>query len=1208
MMLAAMLGILKAGGAYVPLDSEHPSERLKSVVEQAQTPIIVSQSALVGKLSSIVAAGEHVQTVLFVDDAVWAPPFDGIAMTSREAWAAEEPHPLDSDVGPDDLMTVLFTSGSTGKPKGVMLNHRGYTNRLAWMQSAFPLKPGDRVAQRTSCGFDISVWELFWPLMYGATVCPVDRAVTRDPWQLSDWMRQRRINVMHFVPSHFVEFLNSIAHDVEFPDLRWLVFSGEALSASVIRRWMDRYGTRVGLANLYGPTEASIDVTCHIIDRMPEADERIPIGTAIDNAHLVVLGEAMLPCARGQLGELWIGGIAIARGYLRNPEATAKAFHANPFPHIPGKWLYRTGDLATQSEDGTFHFHGRIDTQVKIRGFRIELGEVEAILGSHPTVSEVAATVIDGADGHPQLVAAVAARTGDPGALRQFLKERVPDYMVPHRIEVMASLPKNENGKLDRKALFARCAAPPLGGPKNAAPNEMVLGPAQRWIVRYFDPPHAWFGFTRVRYTKQLDLGSFQRAVDFVVESNGALRASFHREGDKWIQRIADRVATPVQIVDGSRMSDAELDAAIQELMTQTCDRMRIEKAPLFHVILVTLADASCEIAMLAHHLVGDLLSGQTLFAQVWRRYADLLGRSELDANRAARAPGSYTDYVNVLEDARTSGALDEHLAYWRARFESAPSFDFAADFEGGLNEEASSAREVLELDEERTRALMAASKGVYKSSLYHLLLAPVYRAIGRCTGRSSVILSHRSHGRDLGGGRTFFDAVGNFAVNFPVCVDLRQDDDWPSLVRRIADEFARLPMNGVTYDLVGDRLSEKIYPDHKLTPIRVNYLGNRTIVPSKLFVTRREDRDQRYATPGQKRTTLIEIFLEVSNGRLRIDIDYSRNIYSSRTIGRLSAEIGALLQEISAAAPSQRAAETAGGLAVVRSPAANGGHRKLTATGEALRDRVAIITGAGCGIGKTTALLFARNGARLVIVSRSEEQARGCVSEIERVGGRAIGVCADVSNPADVDRLVARCVERFGGLDILVNGTHVPSVATFAESPMEHWRRVAEVNLFGAYYCGRATIPQLLARGGGKIINVSSGGVSRGPMSSAYAASEHGVIGLTKAWADELKPHNIQVNAVCPAVMDGATARDAAHGESIAGERAADAILFFASRPSDGISGETMRVLGQPSLAARPGETFDALRDGRNDLYSAGLATLDRSPRRPATAALPGE
>lgn len=362
---------------------------------------------------------------------------------------------------PGDLMTVLYTSGSTGTPKGVMLRHDGYMNRLAWHQKQFQTGPGERIAQKTSPCFDISIWEWFWPLMNGAAVCPLDRESVRNPWKLAEWIREMRIHVIHFVPSMFAEFVHAIEGEPgAFPDLRWIIFSGEALPKPIVRKWIDRFGTATKLANLYGPTEASIDVTCHVIDPGKDfaTDGALPIGKPIDGAHVKILDGQMRETAPGQIGELWIGGVQLAAGYLKEETRTKEAFRPNPFADVPGDVLYRTGDYASFRADGSIDYHGRKDHQLKIRGYRVELGEIEATLMRHPAVRE-AAVIPHAVREGTKLIACLAGKEEPEAGLRTHLGKYLPSYMLPHRIVWFDRLPKTPNGKLDRNRLHGSPAA-----------------------------------------------------------------------------------------------------------------------------------------------------------------------------------------------------------------------------------------------------------------------------------------------------------------------------------------------------------------------------------------------------------------------------------------------------------------------------------------------------------------------------------------------------------------------------------------------------------------------------------------------------------------------------------------------------------------------------------------------------------------------------
>ncbi|GAE87152.1 amino acid adenylation domain-containing protein [Acetivibrio straminisolvens] len=456
MMLIGMIGILKAGAAYVPVDSSYPAERIQYIINHSDINILLTEDSLIGQINDLINNCPGIKKLILLDSKTYSKEVKVSELIEKEKWMEYSEIPPVYSSSPEDLMVVLYTSGSTGRPKGVMLNHLGYMNRLVWHQKIFDLKPGERVAQKTSCCFDISIWELFWPLMYGGTVCPVRKDIVKNPWALAEWLIETKINIMHFVPSLFGEFVHALEDEnYTFKDLRWLIFSGEALPMSYINKWIDKHGMTVKLANLYGPTEASIDVTYHIIDKRPGSDgeSQIPIGKPVDNVYILNLDENMNRKKDGEIGELWIGGIQLAKGYLKDPERTSEAFRPNPFKEIPGEFLYRTGDLTRVREDGSFEYHGRIDNQVKIRGFRIELGEIEAVLSSHSNVNEAAVVVIDEGEGQSQLVACLSGKITEESELKEFIGKKLPYYMIPHRIEWLESLPKNPNGKLDRRLL-----------------------------------------------------------------------------------------------------------------------------------------------------------------------------------------------------------------------------------------------------------------------------------------------------------------------------------------------------------------------------------------------------------------------------------------------------------------------------------------------------------------------------------------------------------------------------------------------------------------------------------------------------------------------------------------------------------------------------------------------------------------------------------
>ncbi len=461
-MVIALLGILKAGGAYLPLDPSYPAERLAYMLSDAKAPVLLVQAVLADRLPASEA------TIVRLD-ADWPE----IARQPETALAAT--------IDPSNLAYVIYTSGSTGRPKGVMNAHRGIVNRIAWMQDAYRLTADDRVMQKTPFGFDVSVWEFFWPLSQGAELVIARPGGHQDPAYLTDLIEQTGVTVMHFVPSMLQAFLEA-ADLGRCSSLRDTICSGEALPAETQNRALGALPS-CRLHNLYGPTEAAVDVSAWACQLEPAAMQ-VPIGRPISNIQLYVLDGHLAPMPVGVAGELYIGGIGVARGYLRRPGLTAERFVPNPF--TPGERLYRTGDLARWRSDGALDYLGRIDHQVKIRGFRIELGEIEAALLTHPDVEQAAVIVRDDS-GERRLVGYVAMRGGAPAdveVLRAHLHRTLPDHMVPTAIVQLETLPLSANGKLDRNALPAPDwhGAGEIIAPRNA--SEQALAAIWRDVLK----------------------------------------------------------------------------------------------------------------------------------------------------------------------------------------------------------------------------------------------------------------------------------------------------------------------------------------------------------------------------------------------------------------------------------------------------------------------------------------------------------------------------------------------------------------------------------------------------------------------------------------------------------------------------------------------------------------------------------------------------
>ncbi|CAN5828490.1 hypothetical protein BH23ACT10_BH23ACT10_17660 [soil metagenome] len=462
-MLTALYGIHKAGGAYVPLDPDHPDDRLRFMIDEAAMPVVLTQDHLADRMTALTATADQPTTIATIATTTTDQPTD----------------PPSVSVDPDGLAYAIYTSGSTGRPKGVMLKHRNVAHQMLWMQQYFELDPSDRMLLKTPFSFDMSVWELFWPLSAGAHLVIAAPDGHRDAGYLIETITGHDITTIAVVPSMLRLFLDH-PDAATATSLKRVVCIGEALTADLRDRFFDRISCE--LHNLYGPTEAAVSATawqCHSDDDDPV----VPIGRPIANTTIHILDDHLNPTPIGVPGELHIGGVQVARGYLRRPELTAERFIADPFTDDPNARLYKTGDLARWLPDGTIDFLGRLDFQVKLHGLRIELGEIEATLGAHPAIRD--ATVILHTDdrGHSRLVAHLVPRIDasvpPPSALRRHLSAKLPGYMVPEVYAAHEALPLTASGKVDRNALAAQPL--PRASHGTLGRNELELFIADVW-------------------------------------------------------------------------------------------------------------------------------------------------------------------------------------------------------------------------------------------------------------------------------------------------------------------------------------------------------------------------------------------------------------------------------------------------------------------------------------------------------------------------------------------------------------------------------------------------------------------------------------------------------------------------------------------------------------------------------------------------------
>ena len=424
--IVAALGILKAGGAYIPLDPAYPAKRISFMIEDS-AHIVITDSSKRERLP-------HTHDRMYLD--IHDPAIAG----EEVALTREQP-------SPDDLAYIIYTSGSTGQPKGVQITHSALLNLVSWHRRASAMTKTDRASQVASIGFDAAVWEM-WPcLTAGATLFMVDDDRRSDAGALRDWLLMNHITIA-FVPTPIAEHMMRLPWPAVAP-LRLLLTGGDKLHRH------PRPGLPFTLVNNYGLTETTVVASSGEV-QPAETSEDPSIGYPIDNTKIYILDERLQLVPQGMTGEIYIGGAGLARGYVNRPELTAAKFVANPFSADPGDRLYRTGDLGCYRSNGEIAFCGRNDDQIKIRGYRIEPSEIVAALNQYPSIQASAAKAVEREPGEQQLIAYIVATAGasPTGAeLREFLRQRLPEYMVPSTFVEMQALPLTVNGKLDRDAL-----------------------------------------------------------------------------------------------------------------------------------------------------------------------------------------------------------------------------------------------------------------------------------------------------------------------------------------------------------------------------------------------------------------------------------------------------------------------------------------------------------------------------------------------------------------------------------------------------------------------------------------------------------------------------------------------------------------------------------------------------------------------------------
>ncbi len=645
-LLVSILAVFKTGGAYLPLDPRHPAPRIAQVLQESGAPFVVATkpfTTLVQQVQDKLSAQTTARFLVF-ETLVQQPATNETLPTAH---------------APESLAYVIYTSGSTGVPKGAMVTQRGMLNHLLAKISDLQITASDAIAQNASQCFDISVWQFLAALPVGGRVHIFNDEIALDSAKLLAHTSHGKLTILQTVPSllrAIVESDDWSKSDLDLSALRHVVVTGEAVAPDICNRWLDRY-SQIPLLNAYGPTECSDDVTHHQITEKLEA-VNVPIGKPLANTQLYVVDPFGQPLPIGIAGELLVGGEGVGRGYLARPELTAEKFIPDSFSQRSGARLYRTGDLARFLPDGTIDFLGRIDHQVKVRGHRIELGEIEAALGRHPSIRQAVAVAREDVPGDKRLVAyLVSDEELSVGELRSYLKEQLPEYMIPSVFVTLTELPLTANGKVDRRALPApQQNRPQLQREYTAPRTELEQSLVEIWSdVLRVEQVGIHDNFFELGGDSILSIQIISRARQVGLELT-ALDMFQHQSIAELIAAASSRKtkAQAESTPDVASVHDY-LSAGTRETITQTSlDITKIEDAyPL----------SPTQQGMLFHHLFAP--ASTAYFEQVsWSLHG------ELDVAALQRA---WTGVIEVHPILRTSFAwesLDEPLQLVQRRAE----------------------------------------------------------------------------------------------------------------------------------------------------------------------------------------------------------------------------------------------------------------------------------------------------------------------------------------------------------------------------------------------------------------------------------------------------------------------------------------------------------------------------------------------------------
>lgn len=956
-MVVGILGILKAGSAYVPIDPSYPKSRVEFMIKDSCAEYILTQK----DLSANLPKGDFV----FVE----------IDNTGNE-FSHESPEDIEMKSDLNDTAYVIYTSGSTGLPKGVMISHRSLSNHMLWMISEFKANESDSVLQKTPFSFDASVWEFYLPLMTGGRLIMAKPEGQMDTAYLVETIIKERVTILQLVPSLLRMLLNENGIE-NCKSLKKVFCGGEALTKDLKNKLFEKLD--VEFYNLYGPTEATIDATFFKCKKDSD-DIYISIGKPVYNTQVYILDKYLNPVPAGIPGELYIGGVDVAKGYLKNPELTESKFIPDIFSNKPGAKLYKTGDAAKFMIDGNIEFLGRVDNQVKLRGYRIELGEIESKLNQYYTVEESIVIVREDKPGNQRLAAYIVNRNNSEiisDDIKQFLRESLPEYMIPSVFIVLDNLPLTPNGKVDRLSLpvpeisktgsdtYVAPRLPveeiladiwikvlgiekigvhdnffELGGdsiisiqiishanqaglkitPKqifqfqtiaelsnvavysapaineqNEVSGNVNLTPVQKWFFEQNIPdPHHYNHSVLLKVPAGLNEKFLEDSAKEIVKHHDALRLRFDLSGNEWHQINADSEHENIFSVCKIDLSENDKGKNIfEENINSLQESLNLSHGPLIRIRLYKTGNAQDRLLIIIHHLCVDGISWRIILEDFYNCYADL------NMNREIKLPPkttSFKDWSNKLTEYSHSEKIEAEKEYWKS-VSDAKAQKIPEDFYSDTNQNTveSSSEEILIFDEQITDALLHEIPKVYNTKINDLLLTALIIAYKKWTNETRLLINLEGHGReDLFEKADISRTAGWFTAIFPVLLDSGVSNNTGDIIKKIKEDLRKIPENGIGYGILRYLSPGKQFSgsndDTGKAGIIFNYLGQMSDTVSKDSEWKIGSRSVLLSRNiNGLRTHAIEINSIISNGRLKMNFIFSRNIHKKETIEKFA-------------------------------------------------------------------------------------------------------------------------------------------------------------------------------------------------------------------------------------------------------------------------------------------------------------------------------